>query len=208
MVIHDHQLLRTTGRAGSVFELHAAQLVQLSAHEPQRFGERFLGTRIPLLSDVLALLQGRPEVTLFVEIKRASLAHFGHEQVVSRIVKVLSPAREQCVVISFDLAAIYRVRQLGGFSVGWVLTDYDPHTRLKYEAVQPEYLFCDHAKLPAHGALWRGPWDWVVYEIDVWEQAVALAARGVHHIETMAVQSMGQALRAWQAAAPANVSPS
>jgi glycerophosphoryl diester phosphodiesterase len=205
MVIHDHRLLRTTGRAGSVFELHAAQLLQLSAHEPQRFGERFQGTRIPMLSDVLALLEGRPEVTLFVEIKRASLARYGHDQVVSRIIDVLRPAREQCVVISFDLAAIYRVRQLGGFAVGWVLTDYDPHTRLKYEAVQPEFLFCDHARLPAGGSLWRGPWRGVVYEIDVWEEAVALAARGVQYIETMAVQSMSQALREWQPSPPAGM---
>jgi glycerophosphoryl diester phosphodiesterase len=205
VVIHDHQLQRTTGRPGSVFQLHAAQLVQLSAHEPQRFGERFRGTRIPLLTDVLALLEGRPEVTLFVEIKRASLAHFGHEQVISRLVDVLRPAREQCVVISFDLAAIFRARQLGGFTVGWVLSDYDPHARLKYEAVQPEFLFCDRDKLPAHGALWRGPWRWVVYEIETWEEALALAARGVHYIETMAVQPMGQALRAWQAAQSAGV---
>jgi glycerophosphoryl diester phosphodiesterase len=205
VVIHDHELMRTTGRQGSVFELHAAQIMQLSAHEPQRFGERFRGTRIPLLSDVLALLEGRPEVTVFVEIKRASLAHFGHEQVISRLVDVLRPAREQCVVISFDLAAIYRTRQLGGFAIGWVLTDYDPHARLKYEAVQPEFLFCDQAKLPAHGALWRGPWRWAVYEIDVWEDALALAARGVHYIETMAVQPMCQALRAWQAAQPASM---
>ena len=207
IVIHDHQLMRTTGLAGSVFELQAAQLMQRSAHEPQRFGERFRGTRIPLLADVLALLEGRPEVTLFVEIKRASLAHYGHEQVVSRLVDVLRPAREQCVVISFDLAAIYRARQLGGFAIGWVLSDYDPHARLKYEAVQPEFLFCDHARLPVRGALWRGPWRWVIYEIDAWDTALALAARGVQYIETMAVQPMCQALHAWQAAAPASAPP-
>jgi glycerophosphoryl diester phosphodiesterase len=205
IVIHDHQLRRTTGLSGTVFQLHADQLMQLQAHEPQRFGERFRGTRIPLLTDVLALLEGRPEVTLFVEIKRASLAHFGHEQVVSRIVNVLRPARAQCVVISFDLAAIYRARQLGGFAVGWVLTDYDPHTRLKYEAVQPEFLFCDQSKLPARGALWRGPWRWVIYEIEAWEEALALARRGVEYIETMAVQPMSEALRAWQAAQPASL---
>ncbi|HLK70315.1 MAG TPA: glycerophosphodiester phosphodiesterase family protein [Steroidobacteraceae bacterium] len=208
MVIHDHQLLRTTGRKGCVFELNAAQLLQLSAHEPQRFGERYQGTRIPLLSDVLALLQGRPEVTLFVEIKRASLAHFGHEQVVSRITEVLRPGREQCVIISFDLAAIYRARQLGGFAVGWVLPEYDPHARLKYEAVQPEFLFCDQEKLPARGALWRGPWRWVIYEIDDWEQALALATRGVHYIETMAVQPMCQAMRIWRAGPTASARPS
>lgn len=205
VVIHDHKLQRTTGLPGSVFELSAAQLLQLPAHEPQRFGERFRGTRIPLLTDVLALLEGRPEVTLFVEIKRASLARFGHEQVVACIAETLRPAREQCVVISFDLAAVYRARQLGGFAIGWVLSGYDTHTRLKYEAVQPEFLFCDRDRLPAHGTLWRGPWRWVIYEVEDWDEACALARRGVQYIETMAVQPMSAALRAWQAAQPVSL---
>lgn len=195
VVIHDHQLLRTTGRGGSVFQLTAQQLSALEAHEPQRFGERFRGTRIPLLKDVLALLDGRPDVTLFVEIKRASLAQFGHDQVVARVLDALWPARAQCVVISFDLAAVFRARQLGGLAIGWVLSDYDAHSRLKYEAVQPEFLFCDHLKLPARGPLWRGPWRWAVYEVDSPTLARALAARGVHYIETMAVHDMSEALQ-------------
>lgn len=201
VVIHDHRLQRTTGRSGTVFDLPAQQLLQIDAHEPQRFGERFRGTRIPLLRDVLALLEGRPEVTLFVEIKRASLAHFGHEQVLARVLEVLYPARAQCVVISFDLAAIYRARQLAGVPVGWVLTDYDAHARLKYEALQPEFLFCDHTRLPARGALWRGPWRWAVYEVDSLPLALSLAARGAHYIETMAVYPMTEALQAAQAGA-------
>lgn len=201
VVIHDHQLRRTTGRGGSVFDLSAQQLLQIDAHEPQRFGERFRGTRIPLLQDVLALLEGRPEVTLFVEIKRASLGHFGHEQVVGRVLDVLYPARSQSVVISFDLAAIYRARQLGGVPVGWVIADYDAHTRLKYEALQPEFLFCDHHRLPARGMLWRGPWRWAIYEVDTLALAMSLAARGVHYIETMAVCPMVEALQAAQGGA-------
>jgi glycerophosphoryl diester phosphodiesterase len=202
VVIHDHRLERTAGRAGSVFELRAQQLLQIDVHEPRRFGERFRGTRIPLLADVLALLEGRPEVTLFVEIKRSSLAQFGHDQVVSRVLEVLRPARAQCVVISFDLAAVYRARQLGGVAVGWVLNDYDSHSRLKYEAVQPEFLFCDHTKLPPSGALWRGPWRWALYEIESVPLALALAERGADYIETMAVHEMSEGLRALQEGAP------
>ena len=196
IVLHDHQLLRTTGQSGTVFELSAQQLAQLEAYEPQRFGERFRGTRIPLLRDVLALLDGRPDVTLFVEIKRASLAQFGHDQVMARVLDTLWPARTQCVVISFDLAAVYRARQLGGVAIGWVLSDYDAHSRLKYEALQPEFLFCDHEKLPRHGALWRGPWRWAIYEVDSLPLALSLASRGVQYIETMAVHELSEALLA------------
>ena len=196
IVIHDHDLIRTTGRPGSVFDLRARELALIDACEPTRFGERFRGTRIPLLSDVLALLQGRPEVTLFVEIKRASLTRFGYDQVVARVVKTLKPARGQCVVISFDLAAVHRVRQIGGMPIGWVLSTYDAHTRLKFEALQPEFLFCDHEDLPPDGgALWRGPWRWVIYEVETLALAQALAARGADYIETMAVHEMSEAMR-------------
>jgi glycerophosphoryl diester phosphodiesterase len=196
VVIHDHRLERTTNTAGSVFDLRASELVQIDAGEPQRFGERFRGTRIPLLRDVLGLLKGRPEVTLFVEIKRASLAHFGLDQVVTRVLETIKPARAQCVVISFDLAAVFRARQISGGAIGWVLSDYDTHSRLKFEALSPEFLFCDQEKLPASGKLWRGSWRWAIYEIGSMPLALSLAERGADYIETMNVAAMSAAMRA------------
>jgi glycerophosphoryl diester phosphodiesterase len=196
VVIHDHQLARTTGRRGVVFDMPAQEIAQIEAHEPHRFGEKYRGTRIPLLTDVLDLLKGRPEVTLFVEIKRASLTRFGHDQVVSRVVNTLKPMGAQCVVISFDLPAIHKARQLGGLQIGWVLTKYDDRSRMKYEALQPEFLFCDYTVLPPAGALWRGPWRWAMYEVESLEVAMVLAGRGVHYIETMAVREMSEAIRA------------
>jgi len=47
---------------------------------------------------------------------------------------------------------VHLARQAGGFKVGWVLPEYDEHARLKFEAVKPDFLFCDHEKLPAGGA--------------------------------------------------------
>jgi glycerophosphoryl diester phosphodiesterase len=199
VVIHDPELRRTTGVAGTVFDLSSERLAQIEAHEPQRFGERFRGTRIPLLADALALLDGRPDVTLFVEIKRESLTRFGEQQVIERVLQVVEPARRQCVLISFDLGAVLRARQLGGVSIGWVLERYDAHSRLQYQAVQPEFLFCDREKLPPRGALWHGAGHWAIYEVDSISDALALAERGAHYIETMAVQAMSTALRAAQA---------
>ena len=195
VVIHDSRLERTTGQQGSVFDLRARELRQIDAGEPERFGARFEGTRIPLLQDVLVVLRRHPEARLFVEIKRESLVHFGHDQVVGKVLDAIRPAREQCIVISFDLAAVFRARQVGGSAIGWVLSDYDPHSRLKCEALRPEFLFCDHEALPPQGALWRGPWQWAIYEVDSPALAFALAARGVQLIETMAVSSMQQAIR-------------
>jgi glycerophosphoryl diester phosphodiesterase len=196
VVIHDSALERTAGLTGTVFDLRAKEIQKIEAGYPQRFGDRFRGTRIPLLKDVLSLIQSHPEARLFVEIKRESLARFGHDQVVGRVLEAIRPASAQCIVISFDLAAVFRARQIGGVAIGWVLTDYDSHSRLKFEALQPEFLFCDHESLPATGALWRGPWKWALYEVDTLPLAMSLAARGAHYIETMAVGAMHQALQA------------
>jgi hypothetical protein len=54
------------------------------------------------------------------------------------------------------------------------------------ELMRPEYLFCDHRRLPAARALPSGPWTWVAYEVTGAEQALELAARGVGMVESMA----------------------
>jgi glycerophosphoryl diester phosphodiesterase len=194
VVLHDATLRRTTGRAGRVFELTAAALARTEASAARRLGERHRGATIPLLTDVLQLLGDRPGVTLFVEIKRESLKRFGLDDVVGRIVETCAPRRTQCVMISFDLAAITRARALGAAAIGWVLGDLRDRTRLTCEALRPEYLFVDVKKLPRAGPVWRGPWRWVVYEVDSLPIARALAARGVDLIETMAVGPMSRAL--------------
>jgi glycerophosphoryl diester phosphodiesterase len=73
--------------------------------------------------------------------------------------------------------------------------------------MQPEFLFCDHTRLPARGALWRGPWRWAIYEVDSLPLALSLAARGAHYIETMAVTPMSEALQAALAAQAAPAGP-
>jgi glycerophosphoryl diester phosphodiesterase len=195
IVIHDSSLERTAGVVGSVFDMRAREIREIEVPETLRFGERYRGTRIPLLRDVLKLIESRPEVTLFVEIKRESLVRFGHDQVVGRVLDIVKPSHAQCVVISFDLAAVYRARQVGGVRIGWVLSDYHDHTRLKAEALSPEFLFGDQEQLPPGGALWRGTWEWVIYEVDTLPLALSLTQRGAHHIETMAVAAMSQAVR-------------
>jgi glycerophosphoryl diester phosphodiesterase len=190
VVLHDHLLARTTGLPGAVFEHPASVLRGLSAGEPSRFGRRFHDERLPLLSDALALLAARPQVKLLVEIKSESLAHFGHERVVNRVVETLAAAARQCVVISFDLPAVLRARELGGLQIGWVLHKYDEASREQCTALAPDFVFCNHQKFPAGDALWPGPWSWGSYEVRSAALARALYARGVSLIETMAIREL------------------
>jgi glycerophosphoryl diester phosphodiesterase len=184
-----------------IADLTAAELAQVDASDRARFGDRFKGTCIPRLVDALSLLTKRPETTVFVTLGRASLMHFGHDQVVAQVAETLKPFRSRCVVVCADLPAVHRARQIAGFPIGWMVPAYDNHTRIKCEALQPEYLFCDRDQLPAVGALWRGPWHWVVRDVPTLDLALDLAARGADFVATTHVRELSEAMRAHAAQA-------
>jgi glycerophosphoryl diester phosphodiesterase len=191
---------RQFGRIDRFEDLSAAQLGALPAGQPERFGNRFSDSRIDTLASTLSLLEGRPEITAFIVIGAASVRRFGREPVISQIVRKLKPVRSRCVLASADLTTIHTARNMTGYPIAWVLPAYDDHTRLKYEALQPDYLFCDRAYLPAGTALWRGPWRWVVYEIETLESVLDLAARGAHFVATQDVRALSEAMRTHAAA--------
>ena len=197
MVVHDRQLVRIA----NFEDLPAAQLALLGAGQPERFGARFRDSRIESLATTLGLLEGRPELTAFIVIGAACVRRFGHERAISQVARALKPVRSRCVLGSSDLPTIHAARAVAGYPIAWVIPAYDNHTRLKYEALQPDFLFCDRAFLPADGALWRGPWRWVVYEVDTLEAVLALAAKGAHFVATKEVRSLSEAMRTHAAAA-------
>ncbi len=107
MVIHDDTVDRTTNGSGAVGQMPAAALASLDAGA--WFAPPFAGERIPRLVEVLELVVPT-QTRLNVEIKASPpglpvdvphqivdlFRHFGLER--------------QCVVSSFDLAALLRVR--------------------------------------------------------------------------------------------------
>lgn len=207
MVCDERELART---AGGGTDLSAAQMALLDVSQPNRFGERFRGTRVPSVATTLGLLEGRPEITVFVMLGRASITRFGHDQVVSQVVRALKPFQSRCVLVSRDLATLHSARTRAGYPIAWMLPAYDAHTRLKYEALQPEYLFCDRLHLPVREPLWRGPWRWAIYELSDLDATLELASRGADLVVTRHVRSLGDAMRAHAASssrAPQEIAP-
>jgi glycerophosphoryl diester phosphodiesterase len=191
MVVHDRQL----AHVANFSEMSAAQLGSLDVSQADRFGERFGGSRIASLASTLDVLDGRPEITAFIVIGQTSVVRFGRNQVVSQVVRALKPVRSRCVLASIDLPTIHAARSGFGYPIAWVLPAYDDHTRLKYEALQPEYLFCNRAYVPAKSALWRGPWRWAIYEVNALDLVLDLAARGADFVVTRDVRSLSEAMR-------------
>lgn len=195
VVVRDHTLM-CQGKVRFVTEITAAEVTQVDASQPERFGEQFKGTCIPRLVDVLSLLTKRPETTVFITLGRASLVRFGSDQVVAQVMDALKPFRGRCIVVSSDLPAVHRARQTAGIPIGWVVPTLDNHTRIKYEALQPEYLFCDRGQIPPDYQLWRGPWRWVVRDVSTLEAALEVAGHGADFVAGADVYNLGEAMRA------------
>jgi len=193
-VIHDDTLERTTNGRGAVVDQPSAALAALDAGEPKRFGARFRGTALPTLATVVDLLRGWPAVTVFVELKRASLDRFGVERVLTSVQAVLVPIVERCVIISFDAEAV-AAAQAAGLRGGWVFEDWSDASRRQAESLAPEFLFTDHECVPATRArqaraLWPGPWQWALYDISDPALALQWAARGAGLIESWSIGEM------------------
>lgn len=191
VLLHDANLKRTAGIDRNALEMSWTELAEIQVNEAQRFGKRFTDVGIPTLAQAASLLASNPHATAFVELKRASLRAFGQELMVRKVCEALQPVARQCVIISFDLAAVHHVRQVSTFRIGWVLSEYTNLSALKCEALAPDYVFCDHQLLSdSRAKLWRGPWRWAIYEVTTRKLAMELAARGAVLIETMEVRSM------------------
>jgi glycerophosphoryl diester phosphodiesterase len=185
-VIHDTALERTTRSAGDVRLMMSGQLDGIDAGEPARFGRTHAGTSLPRLAAVAELMAGLPDARAFVEVKRASLVHHGRAHCIERVLAAMAPVLDRCTVISFDADAVRLARTSGRVPIGWVLEGDPLQLRPVLEVMNPEYVFCDHRRLPAGRAPPAGAWTWVSYEVADAGLALDLAGRGVAMVESMA----------------------
>ncbi len=193
VLYHDSDTLRMSGVAGGLLTRSLAQVKKLRASFPARFGDRFTNNPIPSLLEFCELLAVWPEVTAFVELKRASLIHFGRANMVDATVKILRAFGDQAVFISFDAAAMEYACWNHGVRIGWVLPEWNADNQVRAEAMAPNYLFCDTDILPEHDHdIWRGPWQWAVYVVDDPDQALAFSTRGIDLVETDRIVDMLQ----------------
>lgn len=191
VLLNESSLQRIAGVARNALEMTWSDISEVRVTDRERFQERYTDIGIPSLAQAASLIAEQPEVTAFVELKRASLRAFGHEIVVHSVCDILKPIARQCVVTSYDLAAVHHVRQITSLRIGWRLSEYTTLSALKCEALAPDYVLADH-QLLTDGAsrLWRGPWRWVIYDAVSRKLAVEMAARGARLVGTSQIRTM------------------
>ncbi len=143
VVIHDSRLDRTTSGSGWVSELPLTSLRRLDAGSwfnrryPMRARPRYVGLRIPLLSEVLAWVAAR-KCLAFIEIKGGHTYPKIEARVLAEIYR--SGTAPLTTVISFHIPTLRRVRQM------------DPRISLGIDFTRP-LLAIRRAKFVAAGTL-------------------------------------------------------
>ena len=168
------------------------QLVEISVHEPSRFGARYAPLKVVDLDTVLLKLSAFPHARAMVEIKQESLQRWGLERVMDALLDKLASCHDQCVLISYSHRALSYSRIRDTIDIGWVLAAYDQEHLSRARQLEPQFLICNERKIPQQESPWTGPWQWMLYDIS--DPAVALrwAAHGIDLIETGAIGSMLQ----------------
>jgi glycerophosphoryl diester phosphodiesterase len=118
VVIHDETLRRTGLRRESVAEMSAKQLGEVDAGSwfnrahPKHAREDYARECVPTLDQVLRLFRGR-DARLYVEMKTGANEGFADlTQAVAQLIKK-HKLHSHTVVVSFDLAAIAQIKQIG-----------------------------------------------------------------------------------------------
>ena len=145
-VIHDETLQRTTGRPGRVAEMTMDAIREADAGatfspaaEEHPFAGR--GLTVPTLAEVLDWLPA--DIGLVVEIKPRAAA----DAVVAAVSDRAARSDDRLTVISFDEAALERVRELdSGIRTGYLLVPSQP--------IEPALVWATE-----HGHLGVLPWE-------------------------------------------------
>lgn len=189
-VSHDVSLKRTGGLARDITSMSAAELGTITVGERQHFGNRYAAVKLPALETLTRWLKTRPQVRLFVEIKRQSLRYHGVEPVVTKIMATLRPVLDQCIVISFDHACLVLAHEQDAAAIGWAVEQVTDETRRIADMLQPNYLFSNEKSFSAiHRAL-PGPWQWIPYHTEEVGRALELAQQGAAFVETNDIGTM------------------
>ena len=190
VLFHDRNLQRMCGCAGSVPELSLVQLKTLSLHEFGKFGYKYVGNPITTLTELVEYLASQPQVTAFVELKRVSLTKNGIQTVLDKVLAAIAPIQTQCVIISYDLAALAHVRKQTSYPVGAVFDHWRERRSSAVRRLKPEYVFTDIDELPRFGKLTFQQSKIAVYECVDAKKALRVYRRGVDMVETFAIAEM------------------
>lgn len=193
LLYHDYDLQRISATQGSVADFDAAQLQQLSAYEPQRFGAQFQSLRLPLLQDLIAVIEAHPDVHFFIELKGDAIADHGYVYCVQHLRQLFKALLAQITLISFDAMAVKYAKTEGLFPrIGVVLRDWETRDAVIADT-QADIAYINLKRIPKAEKI-QATCPIAVYEIADVALALQTLQRGASKIETFAIDILLQEL--------------
>jgi glycerophosphoryl diester phosphodiesterase len=180
VLFHDRNLQRLCDRDGAIHDYDWQEIQEFRIQEHA----------LPHIKELVALLRQHPEVTVFIELKRISLEHFGCQTVLAQVLPELQAIKTQVVLISYSLEVMQLLRDNDDYPVGVVIDDWPEREQAAILAIKPEYLFCNLESIPVTGELECKDCQLVVFECTDPQQASSLLQRGVSLVETFAIGEM------------------
>lgn len=185
ILCHDETLTRCAGVDVNVLDEAWADLRHVRVGEPARFGERFEQVPLSTLAEAAEHLALWPACTSFVEIKEHSVARFGAEDTVRRVLRALHGLTRPFVILSFVDDVVLEARRQGAALTGWVVRDWTEAQCARLGELHPDYVYCNQDKIGPDEPLWPGAWHWVLYEVTRAQDAARWRAAGAAMIESM-----------------------
>jgi len=180
VVIHDETLDRTTDGHGLVKDRTYEELKSLSAGK--WYAEEFTADRVPLLKDVLALVDGKCRI--FIEVKNAPVEYPGIED---DLIKLLADYKhgDKICVISFDHGFLKKFHQKAPqYSVAFldvaIVSDIGSYARsIGASGWNPGFGEIRKDAVDRAHAVGLTVNPWTVNEPDQWQSAVSMGVDGI-----------------------------
>lgn len=117
ILLHDKNVLRTTGINKNIWDIEYKDLMKLDAGS--WFSDEFIGTNIPTLEEVLKLCKGK--IKLNIEVKNNGHGIALEEKVVNLIEE--NDFEDQCVITSVSYTVLKNIKQLNeNLKTGYIMT--------------------------------------------------------------------------------------
>jgi glycerophosphoryl diester phosphodiesterase len=209
MVYHDDSLNRVSDLDELIFKVDADQLLQLEANERGRLGSLHSGVMISSLSQVVRWLRARSDALLFIEIKPENLDRITANEAIDIVLGSITDVARQCIIISFSEQIISALNQrkqaerteqqpnqqaAQQVASGLVITSWTQYKSGAIKGLEPDFVFCNHRKVPRRFRFDTDSWNWVLYEIGNLKTLRRFYDRGCHYFESFDAPGLLEAL--------------
>ena len=184
---HDRDLNRLCGVDRLIHELTAAELLQLSLTEHDRFGKQFESHNFATLSEMVAWAKTRPDIHFYIELKRGALISHGMAYCLDILASCIGD-QDNITILSFDRLAMKKAKEHGIRRAGIVLEHWSNKDEI-IDYCEADIVFINkthlHNDKPISASV-----PIAVYEVVDPTEATELLDRGANLIETFEIDLM------------------